>query len=148
MIFDKLENAKRYFQMHPQFEEAFRFLSKKDLAVLPLEKFELDAKNLFVMLTDKPGKTPEAAKLEAHKAYIDIQFLIAGSEKIGWKAYNDCKEVQKEYDSVKDIEYFCDAPQTYFSLTPGSFAIFFPEDGHAPMVGEGTIHMAVVKVKI
>ena len=148
MIFDKLENAKKYFPLHPQFEEAFKFLSKPNLAKLPLEKFELDAQSLFVMLTNKPGKTPEAAKLEAHRNYIDIQFLINGSEKIGWTPYDECKDVQNMYDSVKDIEYFSDKPQTYFTLSAGQFAIFFPEDGHAPMVGEGLIHKAVFKVKI
>lgn len=148
MIFDKIENAQKYFPLHPGFKEAFAFLAQQEIATLPLEKIELAGSDLFVMLSNKAGKTPEAAKIEAHKNYIDIQYLISGEEKIGWKAYPECKEVEKPYDSVKDIEYFADSPQTYFSLTPGSFAIFFPEDGHVPMIGEGMIHKAVVKVKI
>ena len=37
---------------------------------------------------------------------------------------------------------------TFFQLTDGQFAIFFPEDVHAPMIGEGTIKKLVIKVKI
>jgi len=148
MIFDKIENANRYFPLHPAFEAAFNFLTRQDIAELPAEKFEVDGQNVYVMITNKPGKEFGAAKLESHSDYIDIQFLIAGAEKIGWKAYSECTKTEKSYDSEKDIEYFSDSPQTYFSLTPGSFAVFFPEDGHAPMIGEGLVHKAVVKVKI
>jgi len=36
----------------------------------------------------------------------------------------------------------------YFALTDGQFAIFFPEDVHAPMIGEDEIRKLVIKVKL
>ncbi len=148
MIFDKIENAKKYYQLHPKFEKAFKYLVINKLTEMPLEKFEIEGEDLFVMFTNKEGKAKSSAKLEAHQKYADIQFLIAGNEQIGWKSHSDCKSVDKVYDADKDIEFFKDEPQTFFSLKPECFAIFFPEDAHAPMVGEGLIHKAVIKIKI
>jgi beta-galactosidase beta subunit len=33
-------------------------------------------------------------------------------------------------------------------LQPGSFAIFFPEDAHAPLSSTGRVHKIVVKVAV
>ena len=52
---------------------------------------------------------------------------------------NTSKSLFGEYNPEKDVRYFHDAADTYFQLTDGQFAIFFPEDVHAPMIGEGVI---------
>lgn len=148
MIFDKLENASNYFAIHPQFEKAFAFLTRQDLGALEETTFEIDGRSVYAMTSDRPGKKKEAAKLEAHRKYIDIQFLIEGNEQIGWKAYNDCKEVSSEFNAEKDFELFSDPAQTYFTLTPGTFAVFFPGDAHAPMVSDSIVHKVVIKVII
>lgn len=146
MIFDKLENAKKYFALHPGFEAAFNFLKQDDLVIMECMTYEIDGKNIYAMITNNPGKKKEEAKLEAHKKYIDIQFLMEGTEEIGWKAYDDCNEVLKEYSEEKDIEFFADEAQTYLNFTPHTFAIFYPEDAHAPMVADSNIHKVVIKV--
>lgn len=148
MIFDKLENAKNYFQLHPKFENAFKFLSDADIAGLDLATYDIDGKDVYAMITSKHGKKKADAKLEAHRKYIDIQFLIMGEEQIGWKAYNDCKIVSSPFNPENDIEFFEDEVQTYFKLVPNTFAIFFPEDSHAPMVSETNVHKVVIKVKL
>jgi YhcH/YjgK/YiaL family protein len=52
-----------------------------------------------------------------------------------------------DYNSEKDVQFFKDAPDMFFQLTNGQFAIFFPADVHAPMIGEGQIKKLVIKVK-
>ena len=47
-----------------------------------------------------------------------------------------------------ELSIYADAPDMYFELTDNQFAIFFPEDVHAPMIGDGEIKKLVVKVKI
>jgi len=147
MIFDKLENAKNYESLNTGFKKAFEFLSRPDIAELECKKYEIDGTNVFAMITDKPGKNKEEAKLEAHNKYIDIQFLIKGSEEIGWKARVDCKAIAVPFNAEKDIEFYSDKAQTYFSFSPFDFAVFFPEDAHAPMVSETNVHKVVIKVK-
>ncbi len=53
-----------------------------------------------------------------------------------------------DYHAEKDVQFYHDTPDTFFQLRDGQFAIFFPEDVHAPMIGEGTIKKLVIKVKI
>ena len=53
-----------------------------------------------------------------------------------------------DYNAEKDVQFYNDTPETFFQLRDGQFAIFFPEDVHAPMIGEGTIKKLVIKVKI
>ena len=88
------------------------------------------------------------AKLEVHNEYIDIQVLVTGKEEsFGWSERRELKLPQGEFDAAKDIQFFDDVPQTYYTLRPGQFTVLFPEDGHAPMVGQGTVRKIIVKVR-
>jgi biofilm protein TabA len=69
-------------------------------------------------------------------------------ETMGWKPRENCKEQKGDYNPEKDVLFYSDAPEMYFQLNDGQFAIFFPEDVHAPMIGEGAIKKLVIKVKI
>ena len=148
MIIDSLNNASKYFALHPLFEKAFAYVNSLDLQNLQPGKYEVEGKTLHASVSEKPGYKAEEAKFEAHNNYIDIQVCPSGREKLGWKARKDCKEVKTEYDADKDVIFYNDPPESYFNLSQGQFAIFFPEDVHAPMIGEGSIKKLVVKVKL
>ena len=60
----------------------------------------------------------------------------------------DLKQPKETFNAEKDIQFFDDEPQTYYYLRPGQFTILLPEDGHAPLVGEGPIRKAILKVKM
>ncbi len=93
-------------------------------------------------------KKQVCAKFECHNKNIDIQLCINGVETIGWKPREKCVTENGGYNEEKDVQFYNDAPDMYFQLTDGQFAIFFPEDVHAPMIGEGKIKKLVIKVKI
>ena len=80
--------------------------------------------------------------------HIDIQVCIKGEEKIGWKPRTECFHQKEPYNAHKDVSFYDDVPDMYFKLRSDQFAIFFPEDVHAPMIGNGLIKKMVVKVKI
>jgi YhcH/YjgK/YiaL family protein len=146
MIFDKIENAENYYSSHPLFKEAFAFLKKEDIASLPPETYEIKGRDIYAMISSGPGKKKEEAKLETHRKYIDIQFLLEGEEQIGWKAYGDCSAIRKEYNAEKDIEFYNDEAQTYLNLAPKTFAVFYPGDAHAPMISDGNVHKVILKI--
>jgi YhcH/YjgK/YiaL family protein len=99
-------------------------------------------------VADRFAKKPADAKLEIHDAYIDIQVLIRGEqETFGWSERADLRKPLGEFDAGKDIQFFDDEPQTFYTLRPGQFTILFPEDGHAPMIGEGNVRKIIVKVR-
>jgi len=149
MIIDTLQNAPRYFSVHPLFAKAFEFIGQTDLANAPDGKSDI-GEGLKAIFSNKAGTTAEAsvAKFECHNEHIDIQLCINGVETIGWKPRQKCVTENGGYNPEKDVQLYHEQPDMYFQLTNGQFAIFFPEDVHAPMIGEGVIKKLVLKVKI
>lgn len=148
MIKDRLENAQQHCNLHPDFERAFSFLLRSDLAQLPADRYDIDGERLFCFISTDQARSRSEAKLEAHRRYIDIQYLIAGREEMGWRLSTDCSQVQIPYDAPKDIVFYDDQPETWTELSPGEFILFFPKDAHAPLVGDGLIHKAVLKIAV
>ncbi len=149
MIIDTIANAPKYFGVHPLFAKAFEYINQHDLPNMPDGKSDF-SEGLKAIMANGMGKTAEAslAKFECHDKNIDIQLCISGHEAIAWKPREKCVTPNGEYNDEKDVRFFSDAPDTSFQLTDGQFAIFFPEDVHAPMIGEGQIKKLVIKVKI
>ncbi len=149
MIIDTINNGSKYYSLHPSFAKAFEFLNQNDLATLPEGISEI-SEGLKVIVNTANAKTQEVslAKFECHDKNIDIQVCVRGLETIGWKPREKCVTPNGGYNPDKDVRFFNDAPDMYFQLTDGQFGIFFPEDVHAPMIGEGEIKKIVIKVKI
>ncbi|HEX6847104.1 MAG TPA: YhcH/YjgK/YiaL family protein [Chitinophagaceae bacterium] len=149
MIIDTLNNASKYYSAHPLFARAFEYIRQTDLANAADGKLDI-SDGLKAIYSNAPGKTKEASlsKFECHNKNIDIQVCINGLETIGWKPREKCVTPNGDYNAEKDVQFYNDTPDTFFQLTNGQFAIFFPEDVHAPMIGEGDIKKLVIKVKI
>ncbi len=148
MIVDRLEHSNRYCDMHPAFAQAFAFLKRSDLAELSADRHDIDGDRLFCSISKGPGRPRTEANLEAHRKYIDIQYVIAGPEEFGWKPTADCHVVHTPYDAEKDIGFFKDQPDSWNKVPAGSFVIFFPQDAHAPLVSDGEIHKVVLKIAV
>ena len=150
MIIDTIGNAEKYYCVHPLFAKAFEYISSMDLSAIEDGKYEIDGENLRAIVTNKKGMTAaeSAAKFECHDKHIDIQLCVKGVEKLGWKPREACTEKKGEYNPEKDVAFYNDAPEMYFELRDGQFAIFYPEDVHAPMIGEELIKKMVIKVKL
>ncbi|HVZ24782.1 MAG TPA: YhcH/YjgK/YiaL family protein [Sediminibacterium sp.] len=150
MIADSLSQATSYAALHPLFTKAFDYILSTDLEKLEPGKWDIDGDQLKAIVSDKPGVRAEesTAKFECHNRYIDIQVCIHGKETIGWKPRTSCQQPKGAYNPEKDVMYYNDAPDMYFGLCDRQFAIFYPEDVHAPMIGEGMIKKLVVKVKL
>jgi len=146
MILDLLENARRYCSLHEGFAKAFEFLSRADLKELPLGRHEIDGDHMYAMVAREPGRRAEDALLETHEKYIDIQFILAGTDTMGWKPRSRCIQPTRGYDETADIEFFADKPDTFLAVESGAFAIFFPEDAHMPLISPQPTHKVVVKI--
>ena len=149
MIIDTVTNAPKYNSLHPLFAKAFDFINANDIATLPDGVSEI-SEGLKLIVNTANGKTAEAslAKFECHDKNIDIQVCVKGLETIAWKPREKCVAQNGAYNPEKDVRFFSDTPDMSFQLTDGQFAIFYPEDVHAPMIGEGEIKKLVFKVKI
>ena len=148
MILDTLDNADRYTAMHPAFKRVFAFLRSPSLKTIEPGRLEIDGSRLYAIATQLPGKRPEEARLEVHRQYIDVHFLITGKESIGWRGLADCREEEHPYDPERDYLSFSDDPSMWCTIHPGTFVVFYPGDAHAPMVSNGKVHKVVLKVAL
>jgi biofilm protein TabA len=150
MIIDTIANASAYLNLHPLFEKAFAYINSTDLLNIPVGKYEI-GEGLLAIFSDKNGVTAaeSSAKFECHNNNIDIQVCIRGNEQIGWKPRSTCITQKGNYNPEKDVLFYDDAPDMFFQLKDQQFAIFYPEDVHAPMINvdDQSIRKLVIKVK-
>lgn len=148
MIFATLSQTDRYAALHPLFPRAFEYMRNTDLLALMPGRYPIVGEQLFVIIENVAGRTREAAQLECHRRYIDIQLVLEGVDEMGWKALAGCTQPVSDYSAERDIQFFRDTPASWVATPPGAFCIFFPEDAHAPLVAAGNIRKAIFKVAV
>ena len=147
MVIDTLDNLAKYEAMNPLFKDVVEFINNNDLNALEAGKHEIKGKDLFVNITTAKGRTPDAAVLETHRRMIDIQIPLDGPETFGFTPL--CRLPEAAYDAEKDITKYGDLmAESFVGCQPGMFAVFFPQDGHAPCITMAPeIKKAIFKVK-
>jgi len=149
MIIDRLDNFPLYLPLHPHFADVWRFLQKSDPDALPAGRHEVNEGGAFVLVSEYLTRSVDESFIECHRNYIDIQLLTRGAEGVGICSLATCRELP--YDAEKDFLKL-EGRTDQFSLTPGTFAIFFPDDGHMPMLqladGPGPVKKLVFKIPV
>ena len=147
MIIDVLENATMYMQINNRFRKAFDFLKNTNLLELNPGKYEIEGNEIYASVDTYYTVPIEKKMWEAHRRYIDIQFLIKNSEQMGYAHLEQMKQIT-EYDEDKDLVFY-KGNGNFFTVNPGIFVIFFPQDAHMPGVEIGQskkIKKIVIKV--
>lgn len=146
MIIDKIENLALYAPINPLFNDVVDFLKNNNLSALTPGKTPLKGSELILNYNVCKSKAKSEAKLETHNKMIDIQIPLNAVETMGYTPRTELKE--SEYNEEKDITFYEGLAKQYFSVAPGMFAIFFPEDGHAPAIADvEELKKLVFKVK-
>lgn len=148
MIVSNLQNSSRVEVLHPRFKTLFDYVKTHDLLHAELGRIDVDGDNLFIMNINPECVTQDKQVLEAHRIYIDVHILLQGVERIGWKALEDVNQEVKPYEEDEDYALFSDCATTWIDLRPGQFMIVYPEDPHAPIIGQGKIRKLIGKVRI
>ncbi len=149
MIFDSIENAEVYYGLGEKFKTAFKFLKTTDFSSVKGGRIEIDGENIFAIVDKYKTKNPEDATWEAHRKYIDIQYMISGAENMGFvkTCYLD---IQKEYDKELDLELL-EGLGDFVQVGEGEFVVFFPDDAHKPCLKikeNDEVHKVVIKIKV
>jgi YhcH/YjgK/YiaL family protein len=147
MIIDTIENLGKYVALNPLFADVIEFLKNNDLRTMEEGKYPIKDKNLFLSVQVAKQRTKESAFIETHIEMVDIQIPISCAETYGYSPL--CNLPEFEYDAEMDMTKYGDTkPQTYVTIKPGQFVIFFPQDGHAPcIIDEQEIKKVIFKVK-
>ena len=148
MIFDTLKNVDNYKGLGRVYN-ALKFLSETDFSKIELGRYELDGDNIFYMVQSY-DTDPDKTISEAHKKYIDIQYMVEGEEIIGVADISEDKELT-EAKEENDV-WFYDCKTEPLTLSAGKYMVLYPNDLHCPGVATKgkalTCRKVVVKVKV
>lgn len=149
--------SRRHAEYPPIIEEALEYLRQQDFSKLEDGRYfprgEEHGKEIFADVQRYTTKPAEECYPEAHKRYADVQFIAEGSEYLGWCPFSPDLVEHAPYNDVYDITFFEKlVPESTLIMKPGSFAVLYPEDVHAPRMeteeGPKPVTKVVVKISV
>lgn len=151
MILSTLSQAQRYKGLLPQLDLALDWLAQhfgdpfvENTVVIG----NIGAGDVYAKYEAPALRPREAARLEAHRRYIDIQVPLKTTETMGWAPVESLRHPSGEYDADRDVIFYGDAAHSLLHVKVGQFAIFFPEDAHAPNIGLGNHRKICIKIPV
>ncbi|MBN1181735.1 MAG: YhcH/YjgK/YiaL family protein [Bacteroidales bacterium] len=148
MVIDKFENYKLYSNLSDKISRAFDFIMENDFNTMQPGKYFIDNEEIYAMVQEYDTKDLADCKLEGHYKYIDIQYMIKGSENIGVASLKN--QVPTEKNEDKDYVFYV-GDTSIIRVDEGMFTIFFPDDLHMPgMKAEKSskVKKLVIKIKV
>ena len=149
MVFDHISCLPMYRSVSAHMHHAIGFLEQADLATLPTDRHEIAAGDAYAMIQEYQTLNVEQARWESHRKYIDVQFIVAGVERMG-HGYIDGFTPIEAYDETRDF-LFHTGHGHELVVPAGMFAIFWPHDVHRPNVAidrPATVRKVVVKLRV
>jgi YhcH/YjgK/YiaL family protein len=153
MIFGNIRHAETMFAWLPApLRTALRYLQSTDVGALAPGRYDLQGRDIYVQVNHLTTKPLAETRPEIHRAYIDVQFLASGRERIGVADDTGHNEVAEDALAERDVLFYRAAEgETMLEMVPGNFAILFPADVHRPGCqadGPLAIRKAIVKVRV
>ncbi len=153
MIFGNVNDLESSFAWLPKpLKVAVEHLKQTDFVALPVGNYDLQGKDIYVQVFDMTTKPFAETRAEVHRQYIDVQFLCTGAEKIGVASETGNTKVAEDLLEPRDLLFYSGMEnESMLTMTPGSFAVFFPTDVHRPGVAFDqpmTVRKVVIKVRV
>lgn len=145
MVVDYIENINNYSFMNKNFEKGIKFA--QSLFDKPAGKYECD--DIFAFVQVGETKNNDEVKFESHIKYMDVQFLVEGSEILGWQNINKLTVVDK-YDEDSDIIFYSGEGED-IKISGNMFYIVHEKDAHKPCThinNQTDYKKVVLKLKI
>ena len=149
MIIDHLANLSAYASLNEYIPTVIEYISTHDMIAMPPGHYPIVGDDVYVNIDESNERTQAEAVIEFHRRMADIQLPLSIDETYGYASL--ALAHGHGYDESHDIGFAPDvAPQGYVTCQPGMFAIFFPQDGHAPLIGnpDYVIKKAIFKIKV
>jgi len=149
MFIDQLANTAVDSTLPPHVRRAIEYLRTTEMASVPQGRYELDGDRLVALVQEYTTKAAADCKWEAHRKYIDVQYVVRGVERMGYVDIAAVREVEK-YDADRDVAFF-EPGHNYVTVPAGTFAVFWPHDVHSPQCAvdePSPVRKVVVKVAV
>lgn len=147
MILDQLHHALLYRCLSPRIAAALDYLRETDFSSVAEGRHELDGDRLAAIVQRYKTRPHSEIIWESHRRYIDVQYIVTGTEQMDNVCLRPDLPVKQAYDETTDAAFY-NAQGSLFLATPGTFAIFFPHDVHAPGLAAGSPPTAAEVFKV
>lgn len=167
MIYDHLDRIADYRNLGPRFGAAIDWLTTTDLEALSFypparagqHKIQIQNEAVFALLNTYPPTASENVVWESHREYADIQVVVTGVEQMGIASLSDDSPIRGAYDAETDAAFYdLPGPDTasskpaFLTFGPRMFAVYLPQDIHAPNLAlpghDASVRKVVVKVRL
>lgn len=153
MIFGHVNDIQSTFGWLPKpLKTAVDHLAATDFNKLEAGNYEIQGRDIYVQVIDMTTKPLAETRPEVHRQYIDVQFLVRGEEKIGVASDTGNNAVAEDLLAQRDLLFYSGMEnESMLTMTPGTFAVFFPTDVHRPGCAfnqPSAIRKVVVKVRL
>ena len=128
MVLDSITNAARYINLGKGIANALHYIQQNDLTTILPGRYELEGDRLVMIVFEFDATNTNEIKLEGHRRYIDLQYWVNGSERMGHEILNN-QPVLEAYSEEKDCGFY-DCAATWYRLLSGMFVIYYPTDLH------------------
>jgi biofilm protein TabA len=148
MIIDRISNSHLYYTMHSKFKRAFDTIHQINTDAIPVGRYEIEGEAMYALVQEYNTKLKEQGVWEAHRRYIDLQYIVQGVEGIGYANINHLE--QGEYDVSRDFLPL-HGEGDLVTVRSGSFVLLLPEDAHMPGMAIGSsapVKKIVVKIAV
>jgi len=148
MIIDHLKNASQYAGADKRLAAALQYLQSTDLTSVPPGRYEIDGSDVFAIVQEYESKPKDKGYWEAHRQYIDVQYVARGAELMGYAHLDRLKP--GAYDATKDFLPL-EGEGDFFEVREGTFVILSSQDAHMPGIAvtlPRPVKKVVVKVRM
>ena len=148
MIYDSFDNLETYKGLSNDIYEALVFLKETD-ADIENGVHQLNPR-VRAIVSEYETLRENPYGYEAHRRFIDIQYVFKGEEKVCYLPITKLVET-KAYNPDADVAFFKEDAEAPVELPIGNgfFTILYPQDGHMPQICiKDPIHAKKVIVKI
>ncbi len=150
MIFASAHAKTSPYKYPAAIQTALDWIADHDAAQMEAGTYELQGKDIYVMIQDFTTQPAGDRRPERHDDYLDIQYIVSGVERMGYVPYTGAETVQEDPEG-KDVTFYQDLTgEAFVDVTPGSYCIFFSNDIHRPGCAAGEpapVRKVVAKVK-
>lgn len=151
MLKDNIQNSQNYYNLSERIKLGLEYLKNTDFSKIEDGKYEILGQKVFAIVQNYTSKPQSEGDFEAHRKYIDIQYIIEGEEFLGVYDIENFSPIT-DYDEEKDIIFLTlknNVKPDFIHLKENEFTIFMPEDAHKPSLAVQSpnyVRKAVIKV--
>ena len=149
MIIDRIENTSMYSGLAPRLAVALAYLRDTDFSCVEPGRYDIDGDEIYALVQAYTTKDVSKGLWEAHRRYIDVQYVAGGNERMGYANLGDLT-VSREYED-KDDFLLLQGEGDFLTMPAGTFIILGPQDAHMPQIAVGKpceVTKVVVKVAV